>query len=316
MAKVNSFQALVSAIHSDFDFAIARYPHIGIILKHELSVVGAWSSPESMNKWTKITIHDPTFIQYAAFLGKTKALLKMIEIAQEQGLSIKQIFEPKTSNTKITVLNLIVYSGNNDCLRAVLNWLGDKNEEVNVNFAGDKLESPLSVAVDLSASATVKMLLEEFNADPLLNGDKVACALCRAISNTKGLNGRADRQEHAVMNLMYSWLRKASNLTMVKDLKWNNWKISESGNNLVDFLGRCDGYSTTINDLAGIWNMSGVDEKAIENTRQVKPQVQTPAPQVQVSDAPLCSECDANADEECPGCGKHFCSECINSHNC
>lgn len=319
--RVNGFQSLVKIIENDFDFAIPRYPNIGTILKHEISVVGCHSAPEidSSKNRTSLVVHDPTFIQYAALLGKTRTLLEMIKVAKAQGLTLKQIFEPSLSNTKITVLNLIVYSGQSQCLNEVLAWLKkeDRQNTITANFTGTQMHSPLSIAVDVGSPEIVDLLLNTYKADPLLNADKMACPLIRAISNAKGC--KQGTREQGVLSLMYTWIAK--HCDEVKNLKWAKWKLDDAGRDLIAFLqGKNTDkgeYNHIIGKLGELFKKEGSDWKAIEqDPTPEEEQHEEEKHEEEIHDAKVCSACGNDGETQCDGCDEWFCASCYADHNC
>lgn len=314
------FQSLVNAIDHDFDFAIAGYPNIRIILRHELPITGSWSAPDDAKNRNKLTIRDPTCIQYAAFMGKTKVLKQMIEISHAEGLSLAQIFEPKNSNTEITVLNLIAYAGHSDCLNEILKWLkGQTNgNRIIDNFVKEEHYSPLCIAVDACSPDMVSKLLNEYKINPLLNSDKIICALMRAISNAKGC--AKDSSEGKIWSHMCEWLKNGDNLKKVNNLKWADWMTTTdgTGDELVEFLVQYDGYGEIRNYLAG--DKDGVKEQAVDET--VNPDNDdTKKAKAKVgarTDAMMCSVegCNRIAARECEECHMWLCNECDSMHEC
>lgn len=317
-SRVNSFQALVSAIDREYDFALRRYPHIGIILKHELSVVGQHTPPADAGLSGKLFAHDPTFIQYAALKGKTKALLELIKIAREQGLSLEQILEPKTSNTKISVINLVVHSGNATCLKELLKYL-NSNEERIATVDGltdsDRLESPLLAAINSGSSKMVSILVNECGADPLWKSDIITCPLIKVFQLAKE---KKDGPFVEMRNIMYEWMKKPEIFQSLQKLRWTcNLRTDSQGeSDLREALLVAD-FRQEHDDVASIWDVEIIKDKNLKEEEEPSPSPQVASPHETAQDQ-TCEEnnCSELAGNICPKCDKHLCDSHIESHDC
>ena len=304
------FTALQSAIEQDLDFAIDLQSNIEMILKAGLTPVGEWILAGSAK------VHDPTFIQLAAILGKPKCLTKLIQKALGAPEDWDPILTPKGSNTKAHLLTLCVSCTDEqqgyNCLEAVLKLM---KEHLGANTmqhllgedATSPWRSPLYEAVRLQREKCVR-ILHEYGSCPLYSSAGMMCPLLLAAQHggTVWDAMKEYLREHKGMKLKFGESEKTL-AEWCDQPVWNPTTRLFDGSNGESLVRVCNEQISPLaaNDLRAILQQGRNQEELVAAVAdQPHTHAQPAAPAV----VHKCCECGAEA--TCEKDGAHYCDTC------
>lgn len=309
MSRGGTFSALQSAIEQDLDFAIDLQSNIEMILKAGLTPVGEWPLAGSAK------VHDPTFIQLAAILGKPKCLIKLIQKALTDPKDWDPILTPRGSNTKAHLLTLCVSCTDEEqgciCLEAVLKLMKEQRGEITMQHllgedATSSWRSPLYEAVRLKREKCVR-ILHNYGACPLYSSAGMKCPLLLAAQLSDAVWDAMTEyfQEHKGTRLKFGDSEKTL-AEWCDEPVWNPRTLLFDGSDGESLLTLCSQINLKAsNDLRGILG-AGKNKEELVDAVADQPQIHaTPAgPEV----GHECSICGADA--TCEKDGVHYCDNC------
>jgi hypothetical protein len=284
-------------INNEEIFLLKHYPDIRTILMTSFTVVTSIESPV-----TSCEYHDPTCEQYAVIQDKQRSLDALFSLTQSDStVPFDHIFNPRTSNTKETLLTLAIIENRLTIVRYLIKYITDHFQSRTIEFltlAGKRADTPLSVAVQYGRWEAVQLLCEA-GVDPLGNADFPQSPFLSVLFKA--------RDKLAVF--------EASRLSeRLPEVRWDPQTLqpSRDGIALVPFLEKVFGPGAFLNGV-------------LEAVRAVAPGALSEALPADGSeeDAQETFSCEApNCDEPdpvlklCSKCKRYFCGGHIDEHDC
>ena len=320
---MSKLSVISEAILGNNAFILEHFPSLNIDIKMDMAMVGTFELFDG------VIVRDPSYIQYAAIHGKAESLKALLDCGFKDGKPIKEMLDPRHSNTKLNVLALCVLSKEETaipCLEKLLDWLderrADKDDVPDVDFGGDRNRTALSEAVLHGRKEFVELLIKR-GACPLYGKGSMPCPLVvAALRDNEEAGGDPD-----LWKIMCKWISDNKDATIqlngkpfgVRDLLKKD-KVWNKDTYLFDPESDHDGFLEMFDSKRSeeILRLLGGESIIIEDLpaelRNSEPRPEPhPAPKTKSNCCETC-KCE-DADMFCELCHKHFCPDHWERHS-
>ena len=323
---MSKLSVISDAILGNNAFILEHFPSLNLDIKMDMAIVG------SFELFDGVVVRDPSYIQYAAIQGKAESMKALLERGFKDGKPIKEMLDPRGSNTKLSVLALCVLSKEEtalQCLEKLLDWLSAKKKQgvadvPDIDFGGERNRTALSEAVLHNRKDFVELLIKR-GACPLYGKGSMPCPLvvaalrdneeaggdpelwkimCKWISNNKDAKVQLNGKDFDVKTLL------------TQDKVWDKETyLFDPENEHDEFLKMFDRDISRQEQILGLFGGAHLEKVLIEGEgrkKAVDPVEPKPAPGPEPIKCATC-ECE-DADEICEICHQHFCTDHISNH--